>query len=164
MRFSSISPDFFKLCSFDPEVLHKEGRPYLIILKLNYNNSKQDFAIPFRSNIANYIPKDQYYSLPPRFSTKKNKIHGLHYIKMFPVHKKYLQKFHVDKDVYYQKIMGIIQKNKKQIIKEAQAYLDNYQNGIIVNYSTQIAYIYQAIHDPSFVITMQEVASDSNNE
>lgn len=162
MKFTSISNDFFNLCNFDPELLHKEGRPYLIILRLKYNGHDQDFAIPFRSNMSKYIPKNQYFSLPPRHTTKKNKIHGLHYLKMFPIHKKYLEKFHADNDPYYIKIMKIINRNKKQIIRDAQSYLNDYQNGKVLDYSTQIHNIYLTINTP--IETLHQVAIDKPEE
>ena len=86
MRISSISDSFFELCSFDKELLHNiNRRPHLVILKLIYKYKRQDFAIPFRSNIPNYVPKDQYFFLPPRPTNRQYRIHGLHYIKMFPI-------------------------------------------------------------------------------
>lgn len=59
MKFSSISDKFFDQHGFDRELMSNEleKRPYLIIVKLMFNGRRQDFAIPFRSNIANYIPK-----------------------------------------------------------------------------------------------------------
>lgn len=140
MKFSSVSDAFFDLCYFDKELLFNEDerRPYLIILRLKYKSKNHDFAVPFRSNIANYIPKDQYFSLPPRHTTKKEKIHGLHYIKMFPIIKEFLIKFNVNEDRYYRLISNIISKNIKQIVVEAQQYLINYQNGERCDYCTDI--------------------------
>lgn len=157
MKFSSVSDDFFGLCSFDKELLYNENekRPYLIILRLKYRGTKHDFAILFRSNISNYIPKNQYFSLPPRHTTKKEKIHGLHYIKMFPITKKYLIKFNKDKDRYYQLLDSIINKNIKQIIQEAQDHLINYENGVRLDYSTNIDRIYCALYGLN---SLEEVA------
>lgn len=162
MKFSSISDEFFKLCYFDRELMHNkdEKRPYLIIVKLKYNGHKQDFAIPFRSNISNYIPKDQYFSLPPRFSTNKNKIHGLHYLKMFPVNKQYLEKYNIENDKYFQMVYNIIIKNKKIIIQEAQDYLDKYQLGTVYKYSTNIYSIYNTLYNTA----LSEVAVTKIND
>jgi len=163
LKFSSISDDFFHLFNYDKELLfNKNGRrPYLIIIKLKYKNKKHDFAIPLRSNIANYIPKEQYFSLPPRAKTKNNKIHGLHYIKMFPIKKEFLQKFHIDKDNYYKIIINLITRNKKQIVSKAQDYLTEYELGNKNKYSPDIDKMLSIINSQS----LQEVATtkDSNS-
>lgn len=158
MKFSTVSNAFFNLVSFESELLHNkdEKRPYLIIVKLKYKGKNQDFAIPFRSNIANYIPKDQYYSLPPRYSTGKQKIHGLHYIKMFPINKKYLQKYNVDTDEYFIMIQTIVKNNIKDIVSEAQTYLTNYESGISPSYCVGIERIYYALNTDE---TMEETAT-----
>ncbi len=147
MKFSTITKDFFDLVSFDNELLHNEDekRPYLIILRLKYKGKKQDFALPFRSNIAGYIPKEQYYSLPPRSTTKKGYIHGLHYIKMFPLNKKYLQKYNVNDFSYFKTVQIIIETNMKEIVDAAQTYLTNYESGVRTSYCVDIDKIYNAI-------------------
>ena len=101
--------------------------------------------------MSNYIPKEQYFSLPPRYTTKKEKIHGLHYIKMFPITKKYLVKFNKDADKYYQLLDKIINKNLKQIIQEAQNYLASYEIGNRENYSTNIDEIFRALYSEDLV-------------
>jgi len=146
VKFSSVSNSFFKLCSFDSELLSNTNRrPYLIILRLKYKNKRCDFAIPFRSNISESTPKDQYFSLPPRKATKNGRKHGLHYIKMFPIKKQYLQKFYTDNNPYYDSILNIINSNLKIIIAEAQNYLINYENGIEYEYCTNIDTIHQIL-------------------
>lgn len=153
MKFTSIKEEFFRLCSFDNELLHnqKEKRPYLLIIKLKYKQQNYDFAIPFRSNISNYIPKEQYFSLPPRFTTNQNKIHGLHYIKMFPIQKQYLKQYVINKDSYHDLIKDIINKNIKQIIQESQKYINDYECGIKVEYATNIEGIFEALTNPKRV-------------
>lgn len=158
MKFSSITSEFFDLYIEDSdEILHNkdENRPYLIIVKLEYKNIKHDFALPLRSNLANYTPKDQFFSLPPSRTTKKNKVHGIHYIKMFPVINKYLKKFHYDKDNFYSLIHKIVLKNKNRIINEAQKYLDDYETGVRIQYSSNIDRIFMAIY---FSEVLEEVA------
>lgn len=95
MDFKTIKDEFFERFSFDSQLLHnKDGkRPYLVILELKYSDDLHKFAIPFRSNIPNYINKSLYCSLPPRKTTKSEHVHGLHFIKMFPVKNKYLKPF-----------------------------------------------------------------------
>lgn len=72
MKLSSVKDEFFEMCKFDKELLQNtDRRPYLVILRLKYNGKRQDFAIPFRSNISGNVPKNLYFPLPPRPSTKK---------------------------------------------------------------------------------------------
>lgn len=158
MRFSTITDDFFDLVSFEEEIMQNKGekRPYLIILKLKYKGQNQNFAIPFRSNISRYIPKDQYYSLPPRFTTQNEKIHGLHYLKMFPLRKKYLQKYNTDNDPFFKLIQGIVEKNRNEIIAGAQAYLTKYEAGERTSYCVDIDKICSAI-------SIAEITETSNS-
>lgn len=160
MKLTKISRRFFDLCSFDPEVMQKEKRPYLLVLKLRYNGQRQDFAMPLRSNLPNYVPKELYYTLPPRNNTKKNHVHCIHFIKMFPIKREFLQKYHPDEE--HEFIYKFIEKNKKDIINSAQRYLDNYQKGNIPDYSTQIHNIYLAINVPDVAETLQQVAYGKN--
>ena len=162
MKFSSIKNIFFKICDFDNELLKNTNRrPYLLILKLIYNGKRQDFAIPFRSNISNRTPKELYYPLPPRPSTKSGNVHGLHYIKMFPIKKVFLEKFNIDNDEYYQKILSIINKNKNIIIEQAQSYIKNYENGERVDFCTNIDEIFLTINE--FELAKQNIET-SNKE
>lgn len=163
MKFSSITNEFFDLYTQDgDEVLHNkdEKRPYLIIVKLDYKGSRHDFALPLRSNLANYTPKEQYFPLPPSRTTQKNKIHGIHYIKMFPVDNKFLKKFHYDKDKFYFLIYNIVVKNKDRIIDEAQKYLNNYSKGNRIEYATKIENIFMRMYMSEVI---QEVAVISEN-
>lgn len=158
MRFSSISDEFFDLyVGEEDEVLYnKEGRrPYVIIVKLKYKGYKHDFALPFRSNLPSYTPNEQYFSLPPTKKTKKNHIHAIHYIKMIPIVKKYLRKYHTDKDDFSKLIEKLVTKNQDRIINEAQKYLDNYSSGIRLEYGSNIDKIFMTIYSPE---VLEEVA------
>src|SRR6056297_2329787 len=111
MFLASVSDKFFDLCAFDEELLYnKNNRPHLIILKLKYNNSRHDFAAPLRSNLQSYIPKNEYFSLPPRSTTKNNRIHAIHFLKMFPIKRIYLEKFNTKGNEYYELIEKVIKK------------------------------------------------------
>lgn len=148
MKFASISDEFFKIC-YDKEMMDNSNRrPYLVVLRLKYNGQRQDFAIPFRSNIPKATPREQYFPLPPRKSTKENRKHGLHFIKMFPIRKEYLQKFHTDKDPYYQMLTDYVNKRTKQIINEAQEYLSKLESGLRMNFATDIQ---------AMILTLQEL-------
>lgn len=114
----------------DEELLYNTNRrPYLLIIKLKYDGNQRQFALPFRSNIPSYVPKEQYFSLPPRPKTQPGNLHGLHYIKMFPIDNKFLEKFRIDNDPYYQMVLNIIDRNEKEIVDKCQAYLSEYEKG-----------------------------------
>ena len=87
MKLKRIKEDYYqKIIRVDFEVLHnKGGRPYVIIMKLNYKGTLQNFANPLRSNISVSVPRYTFFSLPKRFTTKDDHVHGLHYIKLVPI-------------------------------------------------------------------------------
>lgn len=146
MKFITVSDDFFNLCKFDKELLYNTNRrPYLLVVKLDYKSSNYDFAIPFRSNLSYKTPKNQYFSLPPRPKTKPGYMHGLHYIKMFPITKQYFSKFHTENDRYYEIINGVIEKRLSIIICESQNYLNQYAEGLREPYCTNIDAILSAL-------------------
>jgi len=155
------------MCEFDKELLDNTNRrPYLLILRLKYNGKNKDFAIPFRSNIPGYAPKDLYFPLPPRPNTMSKHIHGLHYIKMFPIIKEFSEKFYIDNDRYYKIILDIINRDKNIIIEQAQKYLNEYSSEKEISFCTDINGImrtlneYQAIRDAE----KQVAAIDNDNE
>lgn len=121
----------------DPEMLDKHGRPCLLVMRLKYKGKKRMFAIPFRSNIVGSTPKNQYFSLPPRSSTRCGNRHGLHYIKMFPVSKKYFEQFKVD-NAHSAICVAKIDDNEKVIVEQCQSYLQRYEQGEHPPYSTSI--------------------------
>jgi len=132
MKFTTISQTFFDNYSFDgDELTHNkdEKRPYVIVVKLNFRGAKHNFALPFRSHIKSYVDSNQYFKLPPNHTTKNGEIHGLHYIKMFPIEKKYLQKYRFKNDKLSIAVQNKIRNNIKQIVTEAQEYLNNYETG-----------------------------------
>ncbi|MCR8907488.1 hypothetical protein NW198_02475 [Thermophilibacter sp. ET337] len=84
MRLVSIDPDYLDLLSsHDREFMRKHGRPCVLVLRLRFRGRKVNFAVPLRSNIAPNVPRDQYFPLPPRPSTKPRHRHGIHYIMMY---------------------------------------------------------------------------------
>lgn len=124
--------------TIDPEMLQKAGRPCALIIKLTYKGHRYNFAVPLRSNISPSTPKDQYYPLPPRSTTKPHHRHGIHYIKMFPVDKTKVKRYRITGNPHAILIKSIIDKNEKQIIAECQQYLNRYEAGIKPRYSTDI--------------------------
>lgn len=87
MKLVSINSALFEKYKEDPEILTKSGRPYVLVIRLKYKGAKHDFAVPIRSNIPAAAPKNQYFALPPKPTTRPKNRHGIHYIKMFPVTK-----------------------------------------------------------------------------
>lgn len=73
------------------------------------------------------MPKDQYFALPPRPTTRPGCRHGIHYIKMFPITKSYQRRFRTEGSAYYVTLQRIIDGNTKRIVSECQAYLDRYE-------------------------------------
>lgn len=128
MNIVSISDEFIELCSSgDREFMIKHGRPCIIVVRLRFRGKRRDFAVPFRSNIAPNVPKDQYFPLPPRPSTRPRHRHGVHYIKMFPIEKRYTRRFRIEGNEYYRIIQGAIDSHTKDIVGACQRYLDRYE-------------------------------------
>ena len=96
MKLVSVDTTLFDKYKNDSEVLTKSKRPYVLVIRLKYKKKNYDFAIPIRSNIPSAAPKDQYFALPPRPTTRPKNRHGLHYIKMFPVTKQYLRRYRTE--------------------------------------------------------------------
>jgi hypothetical protein len=141
MRLVSINTTLFDKYQGDPEVLTKSGRPYVLVIRLKYKECHYDFAVPIRSNIPAAAPKDQYFALPPRPTTRPKNRHGLHYIKMFPVEKQYLVRYRTEGNQFATLIQTIVDKNTKQIVDDCQAYLDAYAAGSHPPFSTDIDYL-----------------------
>ena len=138
MKIVSIHQSLLNKYANDPELLAKPGRPCVLIIRLKYKGHSYDFAVPFRSNISAGTPKSQYFPLPPRPSTKPHNHHGLHYIKMFPVTRKYLVKYRTGGNPSATLYKNIIDKNTKKIVTDCQAYLNDYANGKRLPFSTDI--------------------------
>ncbi len=96
MKIVSISQDFFDLVEGDRELMLKHNRPCIVVVRLRFRGKRRDFAVPLRSNIAPNVPKDQYFALPPRPTTRPGCRHGIHYIKMFPITKSYQRRFRTE--------------------------------------------------------------------
>lgn len=138
MKIVSISQELLDKYNNDSEMLQKVGRPCVLVIRLKYKGRNQNFAIPLRSNISASTPKNQYFALPPRPSTKPTNRHGLHYIKMFPVKNKYLVRYRVEGNRFSTLIQMIINKNEQRIVAECQEYLVQYEQGNRPAYSTDI--------------------------
>lgn len=145
MKFVKIQKQLVDKYSGDEQIMLKEDRPYVLIVKLRFRGKNQAFAIPFRSNIHPSTPKKDYFAFPPRPTTKPKHHHGIHYTKMFPVENKYFEYFRADSE-YYKTLLKIIDKNEKQIVEECQAYLDRYEKGNIPMFATNLDYLLTQLH------------------
>ncbi len=141
MKLVTIRTDLLILYEEDKEVLKKTGRPYVVVLRLKYKEQNYDFAVPIRSNIPTSAPKEQYFALPPRPTTRPHNRHGLHYIKMFPVTKEYQVRYRTEGNEFATLVQQIVDKNTKQIVDECQQYLDRYAAGRRPPFSTDIDFL-----------------------
>ncbi len=119
--------DFFDLVEGDRELMLKHNRPCIVVVRLRFRGKHRDFAVSLHSNIAPNVPKDQYFALPPRPTTRLGCRHGIHYIKMFPITKAYQRRFRTEGSAYYETLQRIIDSNTKRIVSECRAYLDRYE-------------------------------------
>lgn len=144
MRLVSLDVKHLNKYKIDPEMLQKAGRPCALIIQLKYKGHRYDFAVPLRSNIHPSAPKDQYFPLPTRSTTKSGYRHGVHYIKMFPIDRTKTHKFYTN-GMFYGMVKAILDKNEKQIIAECQDYLNRYEQGIRPTYCTDIDLILERL-------------------
>ena len=155
IRICSIKQEFYDLFDNTCELDKNYKRPCLIVLKLKYKGKKYDFAIPFRSNIYGQAKREEYFPLPPRKTTKKGKKLGLHYIKMFPIIKRYINSYYSDNKDNENDVRKI-EKNFKKIVDEAQDYLKNYEDGTRYNYCVDIDRVIKVVNNN--LIVQQEAA------
>ena len=153
VRVVGLNAKFFDehdLYNIDDEIMPNETsghkRPYVVIIKLNFKGSKQDFAVPFRSNISGSNDNANYFALPPRKETRKFHRHGLHFIKMLPIEKEYFEKYNYPtNNASASRTIAYIQKNFKRLVQEAQSYIDSFSRGHRPPLCVDIDKIYDAI-------------------
>ena len=146
MKLGTIRTELLGLYEQDKEVLKKSGRPYVVVLRLKYKEQNYDFAVPIRSNIPAAAPKDQYFALPPRPTTRPRNRHGLHYIKMFPITKEYQVRYRTEGNEFAALVQNIVDRNTKQIVTECQQYLDRYAAGERPQFSTDIDFLLSVLY------------------
>lgn len=140
MKLVKLNAKYFKACKeVDDQVLDKTERPYVLVIKLKYNGKKQDFAIPLRSNIPAAEQKNMYYALPTRAKTREGNRHGLHFRKIVPIKKHLLEKYIIFQNNQFDRMIeSYITKNIKEIVVQAQAYLDYYDESKPLRFATNI--------------------------
>lgn len=137
IKVVTIHDNFFKLFNdnSDPQLLKIKDsmhrRPCLILVKIKYKGKKYTFALPLRSNIPGPCPKNTYYPLPTRSTTRDGNRHGIHYIKAFPIDSsKYFLPYTMGDTFFDEYILAKIEKDIKKIILDFTAYIENYESGI----------------------------------
>lgn len=135
MNLVKVKNNFFKMCKNNGadknnQLLHNEsGRPCVLIMRLKYKGQNQNFVVPLKSNITPNTDKNTFFPLPPNSRTKTGNFHGIYYVKLFPITKKYVQPYLYKGDDFITGIVDIIDNNDDIIIKACQDYLDEYANG-----------------------------------
>lgn len=125
----------------------KDGRPGVLILKLKYRGKEHDFIVPLRSNIPAKAEEWEYKKLPPNKETRPGCRHGIHYIKIFPIKKEYIDKYNIDQSNYLLTIKGIIDKSTKEIVEACQEYLSEYEKGNRHRFSPDIDDILKVLEE-----------------
>ena len=128
-----VKESFYNLCSqnsVDEELLFNEcGRPCVLLVKLTYKGKDRDFVVPLRSNISARTPASQYLSLPPNPTTRPNHKHGLHYYKLFPIDRIYIDSYQVSGNTYYSGLLQFINRKESEIVRACQDYLKLCEQG-----------------------------------
>lgn len=108
IRLVKVKQEFYSLCqehNVDEELLFNEaGRPCVLLIRMNYKNNVHDFVVPLRSNISARTPRNQYFALPPNSSTRPQCRHGIHYFKLFPIKREYIDSYIVN-DEYHTRLL-----------------------------------------------------------
>ena len=133
MRLVTVDKDFFVQCKkngTDRELLYdKQGRPCVLIIDLVYRGQKHTFVVPLRSNISKSVSKSQYFPLPSNASTQLEKRHGVHYIKLFQMDRKYVHPYKISQSAYLVMVKNNMNKNESKIVNACQNYLNEYEKG-----------------------------------
>lgn len=133
MKLVKVNNEFYKMCrengTTEELMFNEKGRPCVLIVRLKYKSKKRDFIVPLRSNIPASAPEWQYFSLPPNNNTRTGNKHGIHYIKLFPISKKYIDKYNINNNEFLQMISEKITNNQKEIVEACQQYLIDCQDG-----------------------------------
>ena len=106
----------------------------------------KNFVVPLKSNITANTDKTTYFALPPNLKTKSGNFHGVYYIKLFPIEKKYIQPYLYKGNVFLEGIKNIIDGNDKIIISACQDYLNEYEQGNRNKYTPDIDAIIELLN------------------
>lgn len=127
-----------RFVNVDPEVMIKNNRPYVLIIRLKYKGLRYDFAVPLRTNLVPTISEEFYFELPPSYRTRPGHIRAIQFNKMFPVHRRFTMPYYFGKNKDMKETAQIIKAADKEVIEKGQNYLKNYEEGNIPIFSTDI--------------------------
>lgn len=153
MKLFKVHENFFNSCKSleaDPcnQLLHNEaGRPCVLLIRLKYKGENRDFVVPMKSNIAANTDKKTFFALPPNKRTKLGNYHGIYYVKLFPIDRKYIQPYLIVGNTYMQTIQAIIDKpdNEREIVNACQNYQAEYEKGNKNYYTPDIDLIIEKV-------------------
>lgn len=132
MKLVKVKQSFYDLIRenhADEEIVFNEcGRPCVLIVDLEYRGLLRKFVVPLRSNISSITPRNQYFPLPPNRNTRDGNHHGVHYIKLFPIENRYIDRYRVNGE-FYEMIVTILSKNESKIVSDCQNYLKECETG-----------------------------------
>lgn len=132
MKLVKVSQSFYELIKknhVEEEIMFNEqGRPCVLLVDLEYKGSFRKFVIPLRSNISPRTPRGQYFSLPPNRNTRAGYHHGVHYIKLFPIENKYVDRYRVGGS-FFETIIRILTRNEAEIVSACRQYLRKCEEG-----------------------------------
>lgn len=96
--------------------------------------------MPIKSNIVANTDRKTFFALPPNKRTKSGNYHGIYYVKLFPIDRKYIQPYLIAGNTYMQTIQAIIDKpdNEREIVNACQNYLMEYEKGNKNYYTSDI--------------------------
>ncbi len=142
MQLVKVKQEFFEICdkhNVGGQLMQtKGGRPSVLIVQLKYKGKRRNFVVPLRSNIPPVAEEWEFKKLPPNKNTRSGNHHGIHYIKIFPIHKKYIDKYYIDGNKFLETVNRIINKNEKEIVVSCQEYLKRYEKGDRHKFSVDI--------------------------
>lgn len=132
MKLVKVKQSFYDLITekhVENEIMFNEsGRPCVLILNLEYKGDFRKFVVPLRSNISSKTPRKQYFPLPPNSNTRDGNHHGVHYIKIFPIENRYIDRYRIS-GKFYENIIRILSRNEAKIIHDCQKYLRECEEG-----------------------------------
>ncbi|WP_300386337.1 hypothetical protein [Clostridium sp.] len=133
MNLVKVKDNFYNECikkgTTKELMFNEKGRPCVLIVRLKYKSKQRKFIVPLRSNVAASAPSWQYFPLPPNNNTRSGNKHAIHYIKLFPITNKYIDKYNIENNDFLQMIDDKITSNKKEVVDKCQEYLSNYEMG-----------------------------------
>ena len=133
MQLVKVNEKFYIDCKnngTESEIMFNEkGRPCVLLIQMKYKGDMHKFVVPLRSNISATTPEWQYCKIPPNKTTRTGNKAGVHYIKLFPISDKYIDKFNVGADPHMVLVKSILDKKETEIVQACKDYLEQIEQG-----------------------------------